>query len=220
MPTTTDRLFSADDREAIRRAAAAAEERTSGEIVPYVVNRCDGYEEACWKLAALAAMAAAAVAGAIHVEGGFWGGLGVLWMTLPVVAAGVAGYLVPLWWPGLRRRLVPPEVFDQRVRQRAAQAFLEEEVFATRDRTGVLLFLALFEHRVVVLGDAGINARVEPGDWAGISARVAVGIRQDRAAAALVEAIEEVGALLEEKAVDIRPDDVDELPDDLRVRHE
>ncbi|MCB1057629.1 MAG: hypothetical protein KDD11_19180 [Acidobacteria bacterium] len=213
-------MFSAADREAIRRAATEAETRTSGEIVPFVVNRCDGYEEASWKLAALAAMAAAAVAGAIHVEGGFWGGLGVLWMTLPVVAAGVLGYLAALFWPALRRRLVPPEVLEQRVHQRAMQAFLEEEVFATRDRTGVLLFLSLFEHRVVVLGDAGINAQVEPGDWAGITARLAVGIRRGRAAAALVEAIAEVGALLEEKQVEIRPDDIDELSDELRIRNE
>ena len=39
----------------------------------------------------------------------------------------------------------------------AMAAFVEEEVFSTRDRTGILLFLSLFEHRVVVLGDSGIN---------------------------------------------------------------
>ena len=40
----------------------------------------------------------------------------------------------------------------------------EEEVFSTEDRTGILLLLSLFEHRVVVLGDAGIKAKVGEGE--------------------------------------------------------
>lgn len=220
MASAVERLFSDEDREAIRRATSQAEQRTSGEIVPYVVHACDAYEEASWKLATLAGLTAAVFSGLIHYQGAFWGGLGVLWVTLPVVAAAVVGYLLPLALPGLRRRLVSQEVIDRRVAQRAAVAFLEEEVFATRERTGVLIFLALFEHQVVVLGDAGINAQVEPGDWSGIAARLAVGIRRGRAAAALIEAIDAVGELLEEKGVEIRPDDFDELSDELRVRHE
>jgi putative membrane protein len=103
---------------------------------------------------------------------------------------------------------------------RAAAAFLEAEVFATRDRTGVLIFLALFEHRVVVLADSGIAARVEPGAWKGISDRLAAGIREGRAAAALIEAIGACGRLLAERRVERRPDDVSELPDHLRTSHD
>jgi putative membrane protein len=214
------RLFSEEDRAAIRAATGAAEERTSGEIVPYVVERCDPYEEASWKLATLGGLTAAVFSGLIHYQGAFWGGLGVLWVTLPVVAAAIVGYLLPQWVPELRRRLISSEVIERRVAQRALEAFVEEEVFDTRDRTGVLIFLALFEHQVVVLGDSGINAQVEPGDWSGIAARLAVGIRQGRSAAALIEAIEAVGELLEEKGVAIQPDDRDELSDHLRLRHE
>ena len=74
--------------------------------------------------------------------------------------------------PTLRRFLVSPDEMDHQVRRRALQAFVEHEVFATRERTGVLLILSLFERRVVVLGDAGINAKVQfhitgnqGGDW-------------------------------------------------------
>lgn len=214
------RFFSDQDREAIRAATAEAEGRTGGEIVSYAVERCDAYEEAAWKGAALGALALALAAGLAHWLGAFWGGWGLLWITLPAGAGAAAGFALGTWVPGLQRRLVTPEVLEQRVARRAAVAFVDEEVFATRDRTGVLLFLALFEHRVVVLADSGINARVEPAAWEAISEGIARGIREGRPAAALVEAIGACGRLLEEKGVARRPDDVDELGDELRVSDE
>ena len=102
------------------------------------------------------------------------------------------------------------------VRRRAAVAFLEEEVFKTRDRTGVLIFLSLFEHRVVVMGDEGINRAVAVGEWQKIVDGVVAGIREGRPADALVDSIRECGELLDLRGVAIRPDDTDELSDELR----
>ena len=112
--------------------------------------------------------------------------------------------------------MVSGEILEIRVRRRAAVAFLDEELFRTRDRTGILLFLSLFEHRVVVLADEGINAQVEADEWSELTSKLAAGIRQGRAASALVEAIGRCGQLLAERGVKIRPDDENELGDDLR----
>lgn len=218
--TNVQRLFRDRDLEAVRAAVAAAERATGGEIVTYVVGRCDPYEEARWKGAAFGAVALAALAGLAHALGGFWGGWGVAWITLPVVAGTLLGYFGTAAWPGLARRLVDEETLEGRVLARARTAFLDEEVFATRDRTGVLLFLAIFERKVVVLGDSGIHARVEPAEWEEIAADLAAGIRRGRAAAALVEAVERCGRLLERKGVPRRPDDRDELADEVRLRDE
>ena len=49
----------------------------------------------------------------------------------------------------------------ERVAARAERAFLEHEVFATRDRTGILVFLSIFERRVVVQSTAGIDHAVD-----------------------------------------------------------
>ncbi len=106
----------------------------------------------------------------------------------------------------------------RRVGRRASVAFLEEEVFKTRERTGILIFVSLFERRVVVLGDEGIHRRVKPGEWEGIVADIVAGIRARRPADALIEAIGRCGALLERRGVELRPDDKDELADGLRTR--
>ena len=210
-------LFSEQDLEAVRQAVAAAEGETSGEIVPFVVDASDAYEGTLWKGTAIGALGAAMTAAVAHVAAGLWGG-GALWIALPAAAGGALGFLLTALVPAVKRALVPSDVLERRVRRRAAVAFLEEEVFSTEDRTGILLFLSLFEHRVVVLGDAGINARVGEDEWEAITDAIAAGIRAERPGPALVEGIGACGRLLSRRGVEIQPEDRNELRDDLRRR--
>ena len=210
-------LFSEQDLEAVRGAVAAAEGKTSGEIVPFVVDASDAYEGALWKGAALGALGAPLLVAVAHVVAGLWGG-GVLWIGLPAAAGGALGFLLTAFVPAVKRAFIPRDLLDRRVRRRAAVAFLEEEVFSTEDRSGILLFLSLFEHRVVVLGDAGINAKVGDEEWVAITDAIATGIREGRPGEALVAGIGACGRLLTRRGVEIQPDDRNELRDDLRRR--
>jgi len=213
-----DRLLTPADRERIEEAARRAETHTSGEIVPYLVAACDDYDDACWKAGALGAMLLALVAGATHQLGGFWAGWSLAWISLPAFVGAAAGYVTARCVAPVRRWLVPSDVLELRVRRRAMTAFVEDEVFATRDRTGILLFVALFERRVVVLGDAGINRAVDPGEWTSIVDTLTRQIRGRRLVDGLVEAIEACGELLVRHRLDIRPDDTDELSNEPRIR--
>lgn len=209
-------LFQQTDLEAIRAAVTEAEQRTSGEIVPYFVEESDAYPSALWKGTALGAVAGPLVAEAIYLLGGFWGGLMPLWIALPAAAGGALGFLLAAYVPAVRRWLAGPDLLDLRTRQRAEMAFLEQEVFRTRDRTGILVFLSLFEHRVVVIGDSGINRMVEPGQWDGIVQTVVAGIHAGKPGEALASAIRQCGELLERHGVAIQPDDRNELDNELR----
>lgn len=189
--------FSASDLEAVRQAVVAAEAESSGEIVPYVVPASDPYPDAAWKGAAFGAMAAALAAWAVHRWAGFWGGGELLfWMVLPPAAGGALALLAVHLAPALRRWLAGAELIDRRTRQRAAAAFVEQEVFRTAGRTGILIFLSLFERRVVVLADSGIHARVADGEWDAMVARIVEGIRRGDPGEALAAAIRDCGDLL------------------------
>ncbi len=210
--------FSDADLERIGEAARAAEQRTSGEVVAYLVNRVDDHDEAAWKGAALGALAATSVAGLAHLLGGFWGASVVVWLTLPAFVGAAVGYLLASFLPAIERLLIDAGSLEQRVRLRAEAAFLDEEVFDTRDRTGILIFIALFEHRAVILADSGIHQKVDESEWQALVTSLVAGIRSGRTVEALVEIIGKCGDLLEERGVARRPDDVNELTNAPRLK--
>jgi putative membrane protein len=205
------------DLEAIRSAVAEAERHTGGEIVTYIVGECDSYPEARWSGAAIGTLLGVGMAAWLNHLGDYWGSPLWAWSLLPAIAGATLGLALAGAAP-LRRWLVPSTTIDRRVALRAESAFLEEEVFATRERSGVLLLVALFEHRVVVLGDSGINALVPKGTWEEIVAQLTLGLREGRMVEALVRAIAECGRLLAEHDVKRRADDRDELSDAARMR--
>ena len=218
----SDPLFTDAERERIRQAVGQAETRTAGEIVPFVVRRSGDYEVAVWRAASAGALLAGIVALAVAwgYDGWGWGWLYTAWaLALVMTLGGIAGALASLIEP-VRRLFAGPGHLDEQVHRRAALAFVEEEVFDTRDRTGILLFVSLFEHRIEVVGDAGINAKVEPGEWDEVVALIRDGIRARSLADGLVAAVERCGDLLHRSGVEVRPDDTDELADDVRVRDE
>ena len=210
-------LFSEDDLRSIREATTAAESRTGGEIVPYIVERVLDHDEARWRGAALGALGAALVAGLVNAFGGFWGGYGVWWITLPAVVGSGLGYLLA-GIDAVGRRLIPVDHLERSARLRAESAFLEEEIFNTRDRTGILVFLALFEHQAVILADEGIHRRVPKDEWLHLVDDLVAGIKAGRAPEALRETLTRCGDVLERYKVELRPDDEDELSDAPRIR--
>jgi len=209
--------FSDADLERVRAATAAAESRTSGEIVPYVVLRVDDHDEGRWRAATLGAVFAAVGAAAVRELGTWWAPLNPWWVALPALAGAALGFLVGAV-PVVERWLLSADDLERRVRLRAQAAFLDEEVFRTRERTGVLVFLALFERRAVILADEGIHRAVPAQAWDSLVADLVAGMAAGRAADALCEVIGRCGALLEEHRVARRSDDEDELSDAPRIR--
>lgn len=214
-----ERYFTTAELHAVESAIQQAEGRSRAEIITVAAAAADTYDGAPWRGAALGAVIAALGAGVVHWFGGFWGG--ALWLTtsLPTAVGAVAGYGLVARVGGLRRRLTSPVTMERRVRQRAAAAFVEHEVFATADRSGVLLFLSLFERRAVVLGDSGINAHVQPEEWQALITELCRRMHVGEVAAGLVEAVAGCGRLLDRRGLEARPEDRDELPNRVRLEH-
>ena len=212
-------MFSSEELEQIKQAVAQAEQRTSGEIVPYFVYRSDRYDITVWRCASLMAVLALGVVGAIALLYDGWGlawlytGQGVASLT---IASAFVGALMGAYVPPVKRLLAGQDLIERMVHHRATRAFVEEEVFNTRDRTGILLFISMLEHRIEVLGDEGINRRVTADDWIDVVSKIRDGIRSRKVASGLISAIELCGQLLERRGVEIQPDDTDELSNEVR----
>jgi putative membrane protein len=213
-----ERFFSSADHAAIEAAVREGEARSAGEIVPYAVERSDPYARALWTAATLGALVGALTAALIRWAGDVWGGPVALWIALPPATGAALGWLAALALPALRRLLVPPEVLAERVRQRATQAFVEEEVFRTRDRSGILIFVSLFERHVVVRADRGLDGVVTPREWEEVVAGIVAGMRRGQPGPALADGIRRCASLA--GRLPPRPDDRDELPGQLRLSRE
>jgi putative membrane protein len=204
MKTAKD-FFSIAEQQRIETAVRQAESRTSGEIVPMVVDESYDYPRAEILGAGLFALAAA-----VTLSWAFFGAS--LWHFLWLFALGYLLFKqVIRRCPALRRRLIHPDEISAEVAEKAAMAFLEQGLHHTRDETGILILISLFERRVQVLADRGINAVVPPRTWDGIVATITAGIRSGDTCTALCAAIETCAGLLEEH-FPVKADDSDELP--------
>ncbi|MCC6160177.1 MAG: TPM domain-containing protein [Deltaproteobacteria bacterium] len=203
--------LSESDRDKIARAVAEAESHTSGEIVPVIVDASDDYPHADLVAGLVGLFSAIAAAAIVNVETGWTAAVAL------VTAGFLAGLVIARLFPALRVRLVGRGVIQTEVHQRALQAFVENGVSRTRDRTGILIFVSLLERRVEVLADEGIHAKVPDGTWDEVVALVLAGVRAGSLADGLTRAIARCGELLA-KDFPRREDDTNELPDAPRSR--
>jgi putative membrane protein len=218
MAEQLEKLFSQQDRERIKKAVDEAEGKTSGEIVPYVVQESDPYAEALWKGGTFLGVIVLATLAFLHEALGLLPFLSVAWLLTLGFAGFIAGMALVRYVPAMKRLFAGEDLMERRVSTRAAVAFIDEEIFNTRDRTGILLFVSMVEHKVLVMGDAGINAKVAENAWEDVVQTIVRGIRGGKAAEGLIQAVEQCGHLLELRGVAIRPDDRNELSDHLRIR--
>jgi uncharacterized membrane protein len=86
----------------------------------------------------------------------------------------------------------------------------------TRDRNGVLIYLAPGPCKFAVIGDTGIHARCGQAFWQELAGSMSARFHAGEFTEGIVQGINRAGELL---AVHFprRPDDIDELPD--RVEH-
>jgi putative membrane protein len=217
MASRVAQLFSESDLARIQAAVVEAEGKTSGEIVPFIVERSDDYEVAEWRGGALLGTSVAIVFAALHELTDLWLPVNFAGLVAISIVAFVAGMLGVRFVPSLMRLFARRELMAHHAGRRAAEAFIDEEVFQTRDRTGILLFVSLLERTVIVVGDAGINARVQKTEWDGIVAMIVDGLKRNTPAEGMVRAINACGTLLERQGVARKSDDTDELSDGLRM---
>jgi len=99
---------------------------------------------------------------------------------------------------------------------RARAVFARLGMHRTRERHGVLVYLAVLDRRFAVVGDEGIHDRVGAAHWEAVRDRMAERLRAEAPREALVAAVGELGRALAAH-FPRRPDDSNELPDQVSL---
>jgi uncharacterized membrane protein len=138
-------------------------------------------------------------------------------IALPL-ASGVFATLLVEYVPPLYRFLVPAWVREQHVVEAARALFVAKLVHTTRDRTGMLVFVAVRARAVEIVADVGLVERLTQTRIDHMAQALKVALPQGPAAIGrtLANFGPELAKLFPKKA-----DDTNELPDDpIAVRSE
>jgi putative membrane protein len=213
--------FTDSDLQRIKKAVKEAEDKISGEIVPVIVERSGRYLIANYKGslmgASLAFVLMIILDRYVIDDASYTLFYDPVFIFFVVVIGGVLGAVIPYLSEDIKRLLVSQTYLDHATRQRAENAFLEEEVFNTRLRTGIMIFISFFEHEVMVMADRGISNVVDQKQWDMIVADLVAQIREGKIVEGLEKGIKQCGEILLEKGFNKTDDDLNELSDDLRI---
>ena len=214
--------FTDQDFERIKAAVKEAESKISGEIVPVFVERSGFYTIANYRSAMIVASLFFLI---IILLDRYVPSLTVyepvydpLFIFLAVAVGGILGAAFPHFIQPAKRWFINQKHLDEATRKKAENAFLQEEVFNTRHRTGIMIFVSFFEREVIVMADRGISKVVDQKEWDKMVRGIVEHIRKGKITEGIEAAIKRCGEVLLEKGFRQDPDDVNELRDDLRIQ--
>ncbi len=211
--------FNSQDLDRIKAAVKQAEEKISGEIVPVFVERSGFYTIANYRGALVTATLTFFAIVIIDRYVPSFSVVDPLFIFLVVVLGGLLGAIATHSIDLLKRVMLSQSYMDSGTRKRAENAFLEEEVFNTRHRTGIMIFVSFFEREVMVIADRGISKVVEQKEWDRMVQQIIEKIRMGKVTDGIEAAILRCGEILLEKGFIKTPDDINELRDDLRIEN-
>jgi putative membrane protein len=130
-----------------------------------------------------------------------------------MLAAGAVCALLTVFSTPFARLLLRRQRAEIEVRQYAESLFLRRGLSATRQRSGVLLVVSLFERRIEIVADSGFAGRMTDADWGGVIAQMAPHLRNRRPFEALRDALTTVETLLAARGFRGEAGGPNELPD-------
>jgi putative membrane protein len=142
-----------------------------------------------------------------------WGGVTVLdlWLFPAVFAVSfLLFHELVKRIPWLKRVFITKAEIAEEVEEAALTSFYRNGLNNTRDRTGILIFISVFERRAFVLADEGINAKVDSKVWREVVDLVVESIKKGHQAEGICRAVRRCGQLVYEH-FPIKPGDTDEL---------
>lgn len=209
--------LSDQNKKDIEQAIADLELKTSGEIIVYIAKSSHAYLQGLWIPTTLSCIISLLT---IYTLSHFWllpknfGINEVIIITLGIITltSTLFSFVKPLRLLFTKRNDIEEEVL-----QKAQSIFIEEDIFNTIDRTGILIFISQLERKVIILGDKGINAKITQSDWDNILQLVVTGVKTKAITPRLIEAIKLCEKLLLDNGFNVRKDDVNELSNHVRI---
>lgn len=202
--------FDSFHREAIGSAIAYIENHSHAEAVVVVKPRVQAYAE--YPLAAGVTLAFVALT-YFRFSPEFFDD----WMVYAGTVAGfVIGVVLTVGIPPLHRWLIGKQRRAKAAEILARACFQKGGIHHTRDKTGLLIFIAVWERQIVILPDRGVELAVPPKEWERIQQGFKGFFQARHPAEEFIRQMENLSAVLSQYVPQVE-DDVNELPDRMDI---
>jgi putative membrane protein len=213
MKNLASKFLSEPEKQSVEACVKEVEKSTSGEIVPMIVSSSYHYPMSDMIGGLIFALLIAVAVTLVYSIQKSWGGVTAidLWLFPAVFAVSfLLFHELVKRIPGLKRIFITRAEITEEVEEAALTSFYRNGLNNTRDRTGILIFISVFERKALVLADEGINAKVDTAVWQEVVDLVVNGIKQRKQTEGICRAVRRCGGLISEH-FPIKKDDTNEL---------
>ncbi len=200
-------FFLPESRKRVGEAVEAIERDTSAEIV-VTVRKCAGQYSATDLFAGLV-LALIGLTYMLVADFTFE----MEWMPVNVMLGFIVGAYVTMEVAPLRRAITQKSLLRQNALTAARAAFYELGISRTSHRTGVLVFVSMFERRVEVVPDIGVKPAELGPEWTAAVDALAASVKGTPDFDRFLAALGKLKAPLD-RALPGKPDDANELPNE------
>jgi putative membrane protein len=210
MKDPAEKFLTEPERLRVEERIAEAEKRTSGEIVVMVVPSSYHYPLASMLGSSLLAVLAGIAAALFFGKDSMWFFLEVFGLSFMVLHEVIKRVNV------FKRFFVTASDMKEEVEEAAINSFYHKDINQTADHTGILIYISLFEHKVRVIPDRGISAKVDSAVWQEIVDTIVRGIKSQGQATAIAVAVERCAEILAAH-FPLKPGDRNELGNEVII---
>jgi len=207
------KIISDDVNSRLDALIKKTEKSTGAQIVFAVIRRSDNYAELPWKAFALGASIAGLLVFILNMPFNDWSlQIAKLFIIAVILASGAFCALLTIIIPGFARWFLSKDRSDVEVNQYAKSLFLDHELFATKNRSGILFLVSLFERKVVILPDKGLNSQLTEETMQSIITSMTPFLKRKEIYKAFEAGMERLSGLLKSEASGTGEN---ELPDEI-----
>ncbi len=203
--------FDSQFRLRLQQEIAEIEKNSAAEVVLIVRSRSDTYRDvSLWNGFVLQIIVVAFLLFSPIVFNPYW----ICFISLVSFLAGF--FAVELIKP-LKRKLIKNERMNKATEIYARAIFQKGQLYDTRDQTGLLIFVSLFEQKIRLIPDKGLITKMPVHIWQDLEDKFnSVFDENEMLTDAIIKKMSLLRSVLAQY-VPPREDDINEIPDDLRI---
>lgn len=189
-------ILTKNEKQLVENKIRDLQDKTTGAVIPIFLKKAHFYPLAHYKMGLILMVLALAL---LYYVPLYYPPLAPLhnpqWFILFTLGPFIVGYLLA-FIPKLKRLLTSNREMQECFYQKGIQIFFEQNIHTSKERDSVLVIISLFEKRIQILADTGVNALVSPSSWNQAVSQFSREVQESDLISATLKTLDKIGEVL------------------------